>query len=388
MPAIYGQAPAAAHDLLCQALLRGERQSWPFADCVADVERFLERVTFHGIECLLVERLACLDACPESVRLALKQLATERALWELRNRRLMQLALEALATAGINTLVYKGTALAYSLYPNPVWRTRSDTDLLVAPDQLQASITVLESLGYRQYSDAEEAIFYKLYFSQIAPEGGEHNIDLHWKLNNSELLSGLFSFTELYSRSVPLPALSGQARTVSHADALLIACLHRGVHKLSAYTVNHKTYYSGDRLIWLQDIDLLARQLQPAEWVQFFECSKAKGLTRICRESLALAGAWFMTSLPKHWEISLAQLEQGLPDRYLAAGPFLRAWLDLQACRNLSAKLGYCRHILCPPATYMHNKFADARWQWLPWLYLRRIVTGLLHRFRLGWQRT
>jgi len=42
--------------------------------------------------------------------------------------------IEALTVRGIETLFFKGTALGYSLYDNPVWRTRGDTDLLVAPE--------------------------------------------------------------------------------------------------------------------------------------------------------------------------------------------------------------------------------------------------------------
>jgi len=371
-------------DSLCKALLQGEQAVWPRGESPALAEVFIERATFHGIECLIHEHLRHLAGCPAAVRDALRQLATDRAIWELRSRQQLSTVLAALASAGVEALVYKGSALAYSLYANPVWRPRGDSDLLVEPEHLPAVSAVFAALGYEQYTDADEVVSYKQYFSLEPPEGGIHGIDLHWRLNNSELLSTLFGFRELRSRAVPLPALGPRALAIGAVDALVIACLHRGVHKLSAYTVNGKTYYTGDRLIWLQDIDLLVRRLDAAGLAEFYATAQGKGLAGICHESLALAASWLHTPLPPGWDEGLAAANTGAPDRYLSAGPFRRGWLDLGACRGVGAKVAFCARILFPSAAYMHNKYADSGWQWLPWLYLRRISGGLLQRFRLG----
>ncbi len=49
----------------------------------------------------------------------------------LRERELVAV-LAALAEAGVETLLLKGTPLAYTHYPEPALRTRCDTDVLIA----------------------------------------------------------------------------------------------------------------------------------------------------------------------------------------------------------------------------------------------------------------
>lgn len=365
---------------VCCKLLRGERLLWPFGYDPLVVDNFISDIIFHGVDCLVYDRLAQLADCPARLRSQLQQRAIGRAAWELRNRTLMQQAVMALAAAGIESLVYKGTALAYTLYDNPVWRTRSDTDLLVTPENRDAAIAILAGDGYRQVSASEEVVYYKLYFTKKPPEGGEHNIDLHWRLNNSELLSRIFSHDELRQRATRLSKLGEAALTIDSVDALLIACLHRGAHKQAVYTVGEREEMTGDRLIWCYDIDLLARRLNAVQWREFFVRAKAKGLTSICAESLLLARDCFHTPLPPAWNSALAVNTPSAADVYLGAGSLRRLWLDMLACETLSARISYCLHLLFPPAAYMRGKYGNATVQWLPLLYLRRVAEGLFKR--------
>jgi len=59
--------------------------------------------------------------------------------------------LSLLAQAGLNPLIIKGTALAYTLYDAPHLRSRCDTDLLF-PDRASAEQAwkVLERMGYHR----------------------------------------------------------------------------------------------------------------------------------------------------------------------------------------------------------------------------------------------
>lgn len=358
-------------------LLRGEVIAWPQS---LDATAFIELAQFHGVSCLLLEALSHMQGVPDGLVQRLQGLGRERAMWELRNRQLVRELLAALAHAGIPALVYKGTALAYSLYANPVWRMRSDSDVLISEENLGAACKVLQRLGYRQYSASEEMIFYKLYFEQSMPEGGIHNIDLHWRLNNSVVLSGLFSFAELHQRAVPVPALGSAARAPNDVDALLIACMHRGVHQQAVYTVGELHHYTGDRYIWLKDVDLLLRRLTPQQWQAFHAAAQVRGLVQICHESVGLCRQLFATPLPETWEHDLSAQDAGAADQYLFATPLGRAARDLGACRRSGDKLRFIANHLLPPIAYMRNKYAGARLQWLPWLYLRRIVTGLAVR--------
>jgi hypothetical protein len=360
-------------------LLRGESIRWPQD---LDLAVFFELAQFHGVTCLLLESLSRLEGVPAAVIQRLQGMGRERAMWELRNRQLMREAIDALAQAGIPSLVFKGTALAYSLYTNPVWRMRSDSDVLISEDKLACATAVLQRLGYRQYGASEEMIFYKIYFEQSMPEGGVHNIDLHWRFNNSELLSGLFRFEQLLQRSVPVPALGSEVRAPCEVDALLIACLHRGVHHQAVYTVGQQQHYTGDRYIWLKDIDLLLRQLSPAQWSEFVVAAHERGVVQICRDSVTLSARLYGTPLPATWQQDLPLYDEGQADRYILAGQLGRVSRDFCACSGGYDKLRFIARQLLPPVEYMRHKYADARMRWLPWLYLRRIVAGVFLRAR------
>ena len=65
------------------------------------------------------------DGCPA------RELKGESAIELLRKHELVRV-LEALARAEVATLLLKGTALAYSLYPAPTLRPRADTDVLIS----------------------------------------------------------------------------------------------------------------------------------------------------------------------------------------------------------------------------------------------------------------
>jgi hypothetical protein len=90
-------------------------------------------------------------------------------------------------------------------------------------------------------------------------------------------LAGLFSYEELRARAQPLPELAPQAFAACPVDALLLACMHRCGHKQAPYYVDGVAHYSGDRLIWLYDIHLLAVKLTSVEWHQFIDRATRKG---------------------------------------------------------------------------------------------------------------
>src|SRR5205814_1722191 len=57
-------------------------------------------------------------------------------------------ALRALTAAGLEPIVLKGAALAYTAYPEPALRTHSDIDLLLGPDELPLASDVLAEAGF------------------------------------------------------------------------------------------------------------------------------------------------------------------------------------------------------------------------------------------------
>jgi hypothetical protein len=138
---------AQLDDLIC-AVLRGENVMWSSARGDDFEGMFIRRVEYHGVSALLQERMPQLSAWPSSVQEAVRRRALAQALWELRHQQVLGELIDALSTS-IEPVMLKGTALAYGLYANPVWRARGDTDMIVAhQDYVRASETLL-ALGFR-----------------------------------------------------------------------------------------------------------------------------------------------------------------------------------------------------------------------------------------------
>ena len=85
----------------CCKLLRGERMLWPFGYDPVVVDNFISEIIFHGVDCLVYDRLGQVTDCPARLRSELQQRAIGRAAWELRNRAFMQDAISRLSAAGI-----------------------------------------------------------------------------------------------------------------------------------------------------------------------------------------------------------------------------------------------------------------------------------------------
>ncbi|HSV45464.1 MAG TPA: nucleotidyltransferase family protein, partial [Ramlibacter sp.] len=175
------QGLSAADSLLC-AVLQGHLPAWPEG---LDGDLLLMRSDYHGVAPHMHERMSQSD-WPAAVLDALRLRVQSLAMWELRHHQYMAEAVAALAMAGAEPLVIKGTGLAYSLYTNPVLRPRADTDILISASSGAAAHMCLTRLGFRRASAVHgDFASYQATYQKAAPEGGTHALDLHWKINNS-----------------------------------------------------------------------------------------------------------------------------------------------------------------------------------------------------------
>jgi hypothetical protein len=335
----------------------------------------------HGMTVMAAQRLAGAGASPEQERF--RAAAQAQAAWEIGHRRVLGTVLSSLAAQGIEPVLFKGTALAYSIYPNPVLRMRGDTDLLVRETDQDRVARALQECGFENMDGLGSAR--PGYQTSFVWRGGgdTHTIDVHWRINDSEVLARLFTYDELRADAVALAGLAPCALAVSPVHALLLACMHRGVHRHSPYYVADEACLGGNRLIWLYDMHLLAASFDTSHWSAFFTEARTKGLLGICADGLATARACFATALP---EPVWAKLQLAVPPEpasdYLSAGPLRQQWLDFAAAPGAQRKWRQLRGLLFPPATYMRERFATARLQWLPWLYARRALAGAWRRAR------
>jgi hypothetical protein len=333
----------------------------------------LRRARFHGVEPLLFHA-GVADA-------AVREAALSFAAWDMRHRALVAAALGELASRAVPALVIKGTALACSIYGDPSLRTRADTDLLV-PEDSQAQVTrALEQCGFAREPGVPT---YQSTFTHRSPGGATHSLDVHWRINNSELLSRLFTFDELWRHAVPLPRLAPSARGTGDIHSLLIACMHRATHRHYAYHVDGEAHHDPDRLIWFYDMHLLAQRFDAAAWRQFVEHARDKGLRGVAREALQRTCDFLGTPIPAPVLDALdADSSQEPAARYLDSGRLMRTWLDLRAMRSWARRLRWGHDLCFPPADYMRSKYSQVRIDWLPVLYARRAVGGVWKRLAL-----
>jgi len=370
---------AHADDLIARAL--SGPTTWP-ADMDADL--VAGRAIYHGVTGLLIARAAHIAAWPEVLHTKLRAEAVAQTMWEIRHRAVLLSLLAALVQSGVDTVLLKGTALAYGLYPAPTQRSRGDTDLLVAPKDLERARTVMAAQGFvceKSLSEAAEPERAENWVMQI-PGGGHHEIDLHVDVFSSPALATVLDCATAQNVAVGLPQLSPEARALPLSLALMQACLHRAQHVVSPYLVDGQRHYGGDRLIWLMDVDLAMRALTSHEQSRFVTAATRGGVGPLCAATLRSAAALLGTPCPPDVIAALDRGPVGPASRYLAQNRAIgRVFEDIRALPGLRNRLRHAGRRLFPPEAAMRSRYPDLANAPLPYLHLRRIA-GIWRRHK------
>ena len=136
---------------LCGAI-RGEELRWPTATDREFYNSFLDRAIANGVDCLVCHCLKPTPAwqqLPGDLREQLEQRTRNAIAVEMARASDLAALNEGLAGAGLDMLLLKGSALAYTHYPQPHLRARVDTDIFIDPRKIRPVRAVLEDLGYR-----------------------------------------------------------------------------------------------------------------------------------------------------------------------------------------------------------------------------------------------
>jgi hypothetical protein len=312
------------------------------------------------------------DAQPPEIREALARVAREAALAECDRRREFQRVLDTLATAGVGPLVFKGSAFAYTLYPEPWLRPRVDTDLLVQRQDLETTGHCLERLGYRLADRTSgELVTHQVTYERSAA-GIERVFDVHWKIADPQAFADVFSYGELDADAVAVEALGG-TRTLCDVHALLVACMHRVAH-----------HYDREILLFIHDIALLARRLDAASWARLAAIAVEKRIGAVTVRGIDLASRYFGSPVPPGVRERLTASDGDEPTaRYL--DPHLRKvdiLLSDFSQLDWRSRLALVREHLLPPAGFVRRSYAGTPPGLLPALYVYRSVRGAGAWFR------
>lgn len=346
-----------------RAALRGESSSWPDVLTGEETRALVE----HGVAPLVYAVQPLPDLRGPAIRAA--------AIEPLRAADLNDV-LRELAARDIDTLVTKGTALAYDVYAAPEQRPRGDIDLLVPREQAPAAIAAFRELGFEErLTSGDEHGLRQISLTRTDGHGVRHEYDLHWDIANTPLFSSALRFTELRARSVDLPALGPHARGLERADALLLACIHRVAH-----------HHDSERLIWLVDIALLRDRMSREEHARFWLRAAEARVVGVCRRSVELADDW-LSRTPRHRaeeflspdEIAREEPSRAFLNRDLTYGGVMAANFRALPWR---ARLQRLRQLAFPSAAFLRQSYGASSRVALPWLYLRRGARGMRRLFR------
>jgi hypothetical protein len=342
----------------------------------------VERLQYHGVTMLLDRALSGApegDSWPAVIRETCRDEARTQALLEMVRRAELARVLQAFADAGIEALLLKGTPLAYSHYDSPVLRPRGDTDVLVPLSFKSRAEEVLGNLGYSRFLGVRgDFISYQSLWSLTDRLGVAHDVDLHWRVHNSQVLARLLDYDELVTGATALPQLCAHAHALSPVHALLFACMHRSGHRNAPYYVGDIAYPASDRLIWVYDIHLLVSRMSEEELAEFAELAARKRMRTICLDGLTRSATCFGTRVPDSVMKILSQAGPVEPSaRYCSGGPRSQWVDDFLALGSIGARARWMGEMAFPPVDYMREKYGDAGGSWLPFLYVRRAFGGL-----------
>ena len=360
------------------ALLRDEPISW--YDLGVSTEEFLAFCDAEGLTGLVQHKAAVLaeSKWPHAIQESITTAARAGLATELVRVRELRGALETLDHAGVYPVLFKGTALAYTVYESPSLRPRQDSDIFVPHDRMERATRALTGRGYGMpLYCGSDSLFYQSEYHYHDTLNVQHVFDVHWKLSVQEQFAELLNYEEMARSSVAVPTLGAHARVAGPLHALLIACIHPAMH-----------HRNEERLLWLHDVHLLASRLSPEEWGPFVQLAQSKGVAAICASELARARARLGTQVDDSVIQRLESTKESEPTAaYLEPG---RRWHHelLDNFKSMGWRKGprMLREVAFPSPSYMLRSFnlPDTAWLWpvVPALYAVRGARGMLKVLR------
>jgi hypothetical protein len=282
----------------------------------------------------------------------------------------------AFSEAGLRAPILKGSALAYTHYPEPWVRPRFDLDLLVHREHRDRSREIMRALGYRE----DRPMSSRWLMQQDAwkrPVGADRlDVDVHFELTNRQFFAAKLPVDALLSRAVPAPFAGPDAWQLDPADALVYACVHRVAH-----------HSREARLIWHADIARQAAALDAGQVMTFVGRATGAGLACVAAQELRIASALWNErrgALAPEVVDELSRAGRSEPAAAFLSGgrgPAGDLWLDLKALPRWRDRAGLIAELLFPAREYMLRQPGVTPAN-LPWRYLRRYVEWPARWFR------
>ena len=307
----------------------------------------------------------------------------------LRNISMMRLAervVGKLGESGVRVMVLKGAALNATVYDQPDERLMDDLDLMVRPEDLDATFAVLESMGGLRGLCGVRADYFPRFYYELDYTIGTIDpvkIDLHVR-----------PFRPLrYARTVPDDAFWRDAEEFSFGRAKFLL---PNPEDMLIHLATHAAVHACARPTWVCDLQRWVEACgHRLDWDRFIEKVRSWKLGLPVREALARAEEQYGSVVPDEVRRRLREISCGWRDRLAlrqaprdATHAAAHVLVNTTCTPGLRFVLAYLWSIILPDRAYMADWYGRRHAGWrvaahvLRWLGPLGRYLPLLKRFR------
>jgi hypothetical protein len=278
------------------------------------------------------------------------------------DRRLLLIA-DALEDAGVCSVVIKGPAVAYSMYPDPSWRAYGDIDLLVPTRQHARACAVLADLGFsRDLPDPRPGFTERFGYTAVFKERSGTEVDLHRSLFGGAF--GLWMQPDALFGHLEEFVVGGRTlRRLDDTGLLLHACMHASLG------------YRPPLLLPLRDVMQIAA-VGDIDWDRLASWARAWRLRAVISHAFDAAARRLGIDLPDEADTFIRSASASPVERRVLAAytgdrrPFGGIELStIRAVRGLPSKVAYVRAVCFPSREFMRARVGSSGWRayWRRW---------------------
>ena len=286
-----------------------------------DWAQLLQLAQSHQVLPLFCQSLSPAPACVADLKSVLRRQVAQQA---MRTHAFFAIYPQLLE-AGVRPLVVKGITCR-ALYPQPDLRPSSDEDLLIAPEQFDATRQLLISLGFQESGTGLELTFRH----QISGL----RLEIHGAaFPGQELAYGHWNtlFEVIFDRAINLTICENTVWTPSHDDHMLYLILHALKHFL----------HSGVGIRQVCDICLYANAYgNLIDWTNLLDRCRLLHAEQFAAALLQIGSTYLtfdpdIACLPSCWRSITVDIQPLLRD-ILSAGLYGDATIDRKRSSNLT----------------------------------------------------
>lgn len=255
---------------------------------------------------------------------------------------------KACTQVGIETIVFKGPALAITAYGDLALRRFVDLDLMVRRADVARAIDVMSAKGYapaRPLNPAQQALLmrtqHNLQFTR-----GRLIVELHWQVS-SELFASSVTAEDLWQQLETVTINETEVKTLATEDLLFSLSVHGSRHLWQ-------------RLAWICDLDRIIATRAHIDWSGLMKRARAAKAGRMFLLGPALAARLLGTRVPDSVAAAIAsdrqidaiaeeiteRLFDGTEQQPHGLGTIFHYNYRIRS--DWRSRMRYCRHMLAP----------------------------------------